>query len=198
MSGLFHHERLEPSLLDRLTSDDTQPGMSAQEAFDQGGDGTNSNTQADAPADNQVPAPVEAGGTDRLYISTRRLREIVKRDLAWLLNTGNLDSVEDLGRYPLVAQSVLNYGISELTGKSVANADVFELERVLRRAIIQYEPRILPKSLRITVKSSGQMAQNALGFEIECDIWSQPSPEHMHLDLQLDLDTGAVGFRGDY
>src|SRR5690606_21741283 len=100
--------------------------------------------------------------------------------------------------YPLVARSVLNYGISDLTGISVANADVFDLERGLRRAIIQYEPRILPKSLRITVKPSGQMAQNALGFEIECDIWSQPSLEHLHLDLEIDLDTGAVGFSGDY
>jgi len=200
MSELFHHERLEPSLLDRLTNEDPQRitafrNISVRvepELTESPANGT------DLLTDISGSARPDFTGADRLYITARRLREIVKRDLTWLLNTGNLENVEDLTDYPLVARSVLNYGISDLTGISVANADVFDLERGLRRAIIQYEPRILPKSLRITVKPSGQMAQNALGFEIECDIWSQPSLEHLHLDLEIDLDTGAVGFSGDY
>lgn len=200
MSELFHHERLEPSLLDRLTNDDPQQVTAFKNIS------VRVEAELTEPPANETELLTDTSGStrsdfsgaDRVYITARRLREIVKRDLTWLLNTGNLENVEDLTDYPLVARSVLNYGISDLTGISVANADVFDLERGLRRAIIQYEPRILPKSLRITVKPSGQMAQNALGFEIECDIWSQPSLEHLHLDLEIDLDTGAVGFSGDY
>jgi type VI secretion system protein ImpF len=45
---------------------------------------------------------------EQRVISPRKLKEYVIRDLAWLLNACDLDSVVDLTPYPEVERSVLN------------------------------------------------------------------------------------------
>ena len=71
MAELTQKERLQPSLLDRLTDD----------------------------------SPTERRESrDKHVISPSRLRECVRRDLTWLLNTANLATVEDLTDHPHVAR----------------------------------------------------------------------------------------------
>lgn len=159
MAELEQQERLQPSLLDRLTDDD--PGNTGE-------------------------------SRDKRVLSARKLRECIKRDLASLLNTGNLNDVQDLSEYPFVAESVLNYGMPDITGISVANADTGALEREFRRAILAYEPRILKNSLRLNVVSSDEMSANALRFEIEFDMWAEPVPERVYLKTEIDLGSGLV------
>ena len=50
-------------------------------------------------------------GEDGRVFSEQRFRDSVKRDLAWLLNTSNFGSVQDLSRHPEVASSVVNFGL---------------------------------------------------------------------------------------
>ena len=71
-------ERLQPSLLDRLT--DLEP-VSVTEARD-----------------------------DRV-INIRRLRDIIRRDLAWLLNSNSMDTLIDADQYPHASNSVLNLSL---------------------------------------------------------------------------------------
>lgn len=159
MAELEQQERLQPSLLDRLTDD--EPGNSKE-------------------------------SRDKRVLSIRKLRDYIRRDLAWLLNTGNLSDVQDLSDYPLVAESVVNYGMPDLTGITVSNADEGALERHLRQVILRYEPRILRNSLRVSVTRSDEMSANALKFEIECDMWSEPVPERLYLKSEIDLETGSI------
>lgn len=160
MAELTSQERLQPSLLDRLTDDD--------------------------PAHQQE-------GRDQRVLSIRRLREGVRRDLAWLFNTTNLSVVQDLGPFPEVADSVLNYGIPELSGLTVVSLPVVELERQIRQAILTYEPRILPNTLQVHVITNLQeMDQQALAFEISGDLWAQPIPEQLYLKTEIDLELGDV------
>lgn len=159
MAGLTQQERLQPSLLDRLTDD--EPGNQKE-------------------------------SRDKRVLSVRKLRECIKRDLAWLLNTGNLSDVQDLSDYPLVAESVLNYGMLDITGQSASNADTGSLERHLRQVILCYEPRILRNSLRVHVVTNDEMLANALRFEIEFDMWAEPVPERLYLKTEVDLGSGLV------
>ena len=71
----------------------------------------------------------------RRGFSVDRLRDAVKRDLAWLFNTTHLAASQDLSDYPYVEQSVLNYGLPDLSGKTLAGIDDKELERLIRVAI---------------------------------------------------------------
>ena len=127
---------------------------------------------------------------DKRVISPRKLREFVKRDLTWLLNTGNLEEVEDLSGLPFVAKSVINYGLPELTGITASSADVTAIERKLHQSILDYEPRIQRSTLRVKVVTSEEMSHNALAFEIYCDVWADPVPERLYLKTEVDLESG--------
>ncbi len=129
---------------------------------------------------------------DKRVLTVRKLRESLKRDLAWLLNTGNLSDIQDLSEYPLVETSVLNYGMPDFTGIAASSTDATVIERRLRQAIITYEPRIVKNSLRVNVVTSDEMTPNAIAFEIRCDMWSEPVPERLYMKTEIDLESGGV------
>ena len=88
-------------------------------------------------------------GRDERVLSRSQLRASVLRDLSWLFNSTNLASTVDLTAHPLAAQSTLNYGLTALAGNPVASLDLHEVERILKEAILRFEPRILPGSLSV-------------------------------------------------
>ena len=141
--------------------------------------------------DNEPEKDVESR-TDRV-LSLRQLRSAVLRDLAWLFNTSRLDALQDLSDYPEVRRSVLNYGIPDLTGHTASSIDTKDLERVLRQAVLEFEPRLLRDSLRIRLElNEDQMNHNAMTFNIEAQLWAQPAPLHILLRTELDLEAGDV------
>lgn len=130
---------------------------------------------------------------DQRVISLRRLREAVLRDLGWLLNASNLGSLEDLSEYPYVAQSVLNFGVPGLAGTLVSGVDIAELERKIRQAILDFEPRILRDTVKVRLAVAvDQMSHNAMTFEIDGQLWAQPVPQRIYLKTEIDLELGEV------
>ena len=160
MAELTPQERLQPSLLDRLTDKAPDTGTESR---------------------------------DRRVLSMRLLRQAVLRDLAWLLNTGYLETTEDLDAYPYVRDSVLNYGMPDISGMSVSTADTVALERSVRDAIVNFEPRISPDSLRVSIaRDERAMGRNAMVFSIEGQLWAEPTPMMLYLKTEVDLETGDV------
>lgn len=130
---------------------------------------------------------------ERRVISLRKLREAVIRDLAWLLNTADMSATEDLDAYPLVAQSVLNYGMPSLSGVAASGIDVEVVARLLKQSVLNFEPRILRNSLKVrAVMAEDQMNHNALSFEIEGELWAQPVPLRLYLKTEFDLEGGSI------
>jgi len=162
MAELTQKERLQPSLLDRLTDDEPYSQQESRE---------------------------------KRVMSMHKLRQSVLRDVSWLLNTDSFESVADLTAYPEVAKSVLNYGIKDLAGRTIAGASLPEIEKGLKLAINTYEPRILPNTLNIQVLSSEEMSHQALSFDIEANLWAQPLPLHLYLRTEIDKITGDVNLR---
>lgn len=160
MAELSQKERLQPSLLDRLTDDD--------------------------PAAKQEPR-------EKRVLNIQRLRESVVRDLGWLLNTAHLEASVPLDGYPFVARSTLNYGLPDITGRTASSVDVGDLEKMIRQCIRDFEPRILPESIKVKVQvDGGKMGPNALTFLIEGELWAQPVPVRLYLKTDLDLETGSM------
>lgn len=160
MAELTSQERLQPSLLDRLT--DKAPDMKGE-------------------------------SRDSRVLSMPKLREAVLRDLAWLLNTGQLEVFEDLEQYPEVANSVLNFGMPNISGLSIAGTDTESLEKAVRASIVKFEPRISPNSIRVAVvKDKEKMSRSALVFNIEGQLWAKPTPITLYLKTEVDLETGDV------
>jgi type VI secretion system protein ImpF len=130
---------------------------------------------------------------EKRVLSMRQLRESVLRDLAWLLNASRLDSVQSLDDYPEVSHSVLNYGIPDITGLTASGVDITVIERAVRQAIWDFEPRILRQTVRVHAHVDPErMTHNSLSFDIEGELWAQPVPLRIFLKTELDLDLGEV------
>lgn len=132
---------------------------------------------------------------DKRILSFTKLKQSVMRDLQWLLNAGCLETTQDLSDYPQVKKSVLNYGLPDLSGTTASNVDSTTLERMLRQTIVNFEPRILADSLKVRV--SNRDKHNNIIFEIEGELWSQPTPERLYLKTILDVELGSVEVKGE-
>lgn len=158
MAELAPRERLQPSLLDRLTDDEPDQQVEARE---------------------------------RRVMSMRSLREGVLRDLAWLLNTTNLLSVTERHRLPHLASSVINYGMPDMSGASLAGMNTGDLERAIRQAIWDFEPRLIRSSVQVKAMPTSSSITK-ITFEIEADMWAQPYPERLYIKTELDLDQAHI------
>ena len=160
MAELLPQERLQPSLLDRLTDD-------APESKDE--------------------------SRDKRILNLTQLRASVLRDISWLLNTVHLQSTQDLSSWPHVASSTVNFGIPDLAGSVATGKNTLALERAVKQAVLDFEPRILADTLKVTVRiEPEQMNRHAMLFIIEGKLWAQPIPLSLYLKTELDLETGTV------
>lgn len=133
---------------------------------------------------------------DRRVISMQRLRESVRRDLAWLLSAGRLETLIDLDEFPEVRRSVLNYGVPDISGLNISGAETETIERAVREAILEFEPRLDERSLRVTVTADHtSMQRNAMVFEIQAELWGRPLPQSILWRSELDLETGSADVR---
>jgi type VI secretion system protein ImpF len=157
MAEITSRERLQPSLLDRLT--DHAPEHT-RESFDQ------------------------------QTLGMQQLRQAVLRDLAWLLNTTNLATTEDLSATPLAAKSAINFGIPGFAGLNASANRLAALESGIAEAIRAFEPRIRADTLRVRMRTNkADQPTPALVFEIEGELWAQPVPQRLFLETSIELET---------
>jgi type VI secretion system protein ImpF len=128
---------------------------------------------------------------EKRVLSPEKLRESVRRDQTWLFNTVHLAAVEDLSEHPYVQDSVLNFGVPDVAGRTVSTIDRPALEAQLLRAIKRFEPRLLPNSIRVKLIVDPELAgHNAMAFSIQAELWAQPLPIRLYLRTQIDLESG--------
>jgi type VI secretion system protein ImpF len=121
------------------------------------------------------------------------LRSYVLRDLTWLFNTTNMASMVDLSAHPEVAKSVLNYGLPDLAGHTVSSMDVPEVEQLLRRAIWNYEPRLIQRTVKVRVTVDPNiMNHNSVSFAIDAELFAQPLPQQLYMRTEIDFEDGEV------
>ena len=133
-------------------------------------------------------------GLEHRLITKSRLRQAVLRDLAWLFNATRLEAGVDLTKAPLARRSVINFGLPAFSGKPASSLDVAALERAIRQAILDFEPRILPGSLHVRAVVAAERLDhhNVIGVEIQGHLWAQPVPLELLVRTEIDLETGKV------
>ncbi len=152
-------DRLQPSLLDRLTDD----------------------------------APDErTESRDARVIDVRKLRDILRRDLAWLLNSTNNESFIDRQKYPHAFSSVLNYGVSPVAGGSTTQRRVEDIRHAIIQAVREFEPRLRAESLEVLLRDEEGVSHMSVFFDIHADMWAQPLPMELFLRSEIDLMTGHL------
>ena len=159
-------ERLQPSLLDRLT--DLKPTETKE-------------------------------SSSRQSMSQTQFKEAVIRDLGWLLNSVAMDVCVDLRKYPEVRRSVLNFGLPDMSGHTSSNVDVHAVESSIKTAVQQFEPRIIRNSLKVKIHTNpDEMSHNSLVFEIAGAVFGQPSPFHVVLKSELNLESGEFQLKESF
>jgi type VI secretion system protein ImpF len=135
--------------------------------------------------------------TQARTMSRQSYRDSVLRDLQWLLNTTNLDAEIDFSGYADAQRSVVDYGVAALSGRFAADIDTQQLQAVIRQAIIQFEPRLLPHTVEVSVVAAERSLDmhNVLSVSIRGDLWSVPYPLEVLLRSDIDLETGHVALR---
>ena len=131
---------------------------------------------------------------EQRVMSRGRLWQAVLRDLAWLFNTTRLEAELDFSRVPFARRSVLNFGLPAMSGRSAASIEVNELERAIRQSVLDFEPRILPATLKVRalLQSDRLDHYNVIGVEISGQLWAQPVPLELLVRTEIDLETGKV------
>jgi len=119
--------------------------------------------------------------------SLRELKQSVRRDLEWLLNTRSYpeDIDEKLEETP---NSVVAYGLPDFTGISVrSHIELKNLKQALETAIKNFEPRFLDVKIKVDPINN---IDRTLHFRIEAYLNVEPSPEPIIFDTVLELGSG--------
>jgi len=141
---------------------------------------------------------VESPSYGKGGMSRQAYQQSVLRDLQWLLCAIAPAQHSLIGRYPQVRRSVLNYGIPNSTGMTLTEREVARLAQDIEKAILTYEPRVLPQSLSVTVVSDSQQAvRSQLVFRIRLAFWFEPYPLELSIRAQWDIESGLVSLKGE-
>jgi len=155
-------------------------------------------------------APLRPGVLDRLMLPEggavrARLHEVdgrdlcaaVARDLDWLLNTKRW-LPEDLADFPEANQSILTYGLPDLSTFSWRNAgDSSAIARLLEETIRRFEPRLRERSVKVTPLESNDVDDFRLRFRIDATLEVDPIVLPVSFDTSVDFDASRIQLKGE-
>ncbi len=128
--------------------------------------------------------------------SVRMMRRAILDNLHALLNSSHYQAGNDLSRWPLVAGSVLNFGILPLAGKCISALPLHDICQAMHQAVCRYEPRIDADTLEIdTPADPWHGGQSALKFEIRGHLWHCPRWQAFVFESRLSLENGHIELR---
>ncbi|MGY0612478.1 MULTISPECIES: type VI secretion system baseplate subunit TssE [unclassified Luteimonas] len=120
-------------------------------------------------------------------VPLEQYKESVARDLEGLLNSRAAFTEEDLDAFPNCRQSLMTYGLSDFSGKSLANAyDRAAICRSLEQAVARHESRLV--NVRVSLQTDSRNA-STLHFTIHALLNLQPAREPISFDAMLQTNT---------
>jgi len=133
--------------------------------------------------------PTSVRGTQQAQI-----KESVKRDLEWLLNSKQLNSdwPEDLKQ---LNRSLLTYGMPDFSSSTLSNSiQQDRLRRAVEETISRFEPRLSRVNVAIV---EGKEHERSVRFRIDAMLRVDPAPEPVTFDSVLQLSTRAFVVQGE-
>ena len=130
------------------------------------------------------PPPTLAG-------SLRAVKEAVRRDLEWLLNTRRTPEPAPPS-LPELEHSVYNYGLPDISSMSQDVADDrARLLRAIEQAVATFEPRLADARVSMAEATGADAAhRRELRFVIEATLRVEPTPERVAFDTVIEMGSG--------
>ena len=117
----------------------------------------------------------------------RQLKQCVRRDIEWLLNTrqSNIYLPLDLKE---TNSSIAGYGLPDFSSTSIRNpAELNRLRQAIETAVDVFEPRL--QDVRITIEPIPD-GERVIHFRIDARLRVEPSPEPVTFDSVMRLGSG--------
>ncbi|HEY0007063.1 MAG TPA: type VI secretion system baseplate subunit TssE [Pyrinomonadaceae bacterium] len=126
--------------------------------------------------------------------SLRDLKQAVRRDLEWLLNTRQVADGLPAGLKE-VNRSLAAYGLPDFSNVSTQNpSDQKLMRREIEDALRIFEPRL--EDVVVTIEPT-RSTERAMRFRIDARLKVEPAPEPVTFDTMLQLGTGQYIVQGD-
>lgn len=134
------------------------------------------------------PERLTDGPTSR-DVSERAFRRSVQRDVEWLLNSRR-GMVLASAAQPETHQSVLEYGLKDMSGITVGSDDGRKLLRdYIRDTLERFEPRLT--DIVVVLGETDKMNRLQVRFSIQATLRMDPSPEQIVFDTVLEVSSGS-------
>ena len=135
-----------------------------------------------------------AEAPDRRAQSLKELKDSVRRDLEWLLNSRR-SPVEPALSAKELWRSVYCYGLPDTTGLAMSSVDDRNhMARMVAAAVAAFEPRLINVNVNMEPGSAGS---RTLHFQIEALLRMEPAPARVFFDTTLELSSGEYEVTGD-
>jgi type VI secretion system protein ImpF len=123
----------------------------------------------------------------------RILKQAVKRDLEWLLNTRA--NVTDIAEgLPELNRSLATFGLPDFSSWNVrGGGDQETLRRTIEDAVARFEPRL--EAVQVTLETMSEV-DRTVRFRIEARLRVEPAPEPVTFDSVLQLGTREFVLQG--
>lgn len=125
----------------------------------------------------------------RVGTDEETLRKHLARDMASLMNTINLDATVDLDDHPFVRDSVVNFGLGDLSRLADSANGPERIAEIIRKTLTTHEPRLIPGTLEVTLSEESDKAGARLSFDISAEMVA--SPVDIPLSFVAEVDKGA-------
>jgi type VI secretion system lysozyme-like protein len=135
-------------------------------------------------------APYEKKEVLSAVITEKQVKEDVFRNIEMLFCSRSHPSLEELGGYADLENSVLGYGISDYCGKICGDDDREFLLAHIKKQIQDFEPRLAPDSINVKFANADAAMRSLLELRISGYVRVGQVNEEMLFISRLDLETG--------
>ncbi len=126
--------------------------------------------------------------------SLKEMKDAVRRDLEWLLNSRRTPQ-EPLLTSKELWRSVYCFGLPDSTGLALRSSDERKrLSHAVEAAVAAFEPRLV--NVRVTIPPASPTAK-VIHFQIEALLRTEPAPERVYFDSVLELTSGQYEVEGE-
>lgn len=125
----------------------------------------------------------------RQVITESMLRREVGRDLDALLNTIALESSVDMTDLPDARKSIVNFGIPDVTHRTIDEAGLADIPEEIKAAIVNFEPRLAAESLSIERDNTVDKVELKVRFIVRAELTCDP----VHVPVEFVADVVESG-----
>jgi len=125
---------------------------------------------------------LRGGGTSPRF-TVEQVKDSVARDIEMLLNTHAPYELSELEGLPLVGQSLLTLGLTDISAMSLASdRDRHRITEALRKALADHDKRLTQVEVRVRESQAGMAG---LMFSIRAKLLLNPNVEPVSFDAVL-------------